>query len=201
VDDRLRGLVACAGGRAFLLGVGANGVDLLVTALGGSYMYCSCGLRAEVPGTLPVSGLVPGDLRAHGRDHASTFAFTALLSFFFMWASIHICDQASYIAQQYRLKSGGSASILERGLDFAAILSSLYVVAMYRFVDGTFVISGYTVWFPEFLKVAWWPRLFAFGAAVVIATWAVRSINAYRAGRVGKPYPRSCDDGSMFSFP
>ncbi|MBL8113716.1 MAG: hypothetical protein JNK60_12585 [Acidobacteria bacterium] len=185
-------LVAVPVAAHFLLGVGANGVDLLVTALiGGPHMYATFLRTVFEPkfrerhrflAWFPVV-FVPTAVIL-----ASTFAFTALLSFFFMWASIHICDQASYIAQQYRLKSGGSASILERALDFAAILSSLYVVAMYRFVDGTFVISGYTVWFPEFLKVAWWPRLFAFGAAVVISTWAVRSINAYRAGRVGRPY-------------
>src|SRR5205085_1541611 len=106
---------------------------------------------------------------------------------FFFWASIHICDQASYIAGLYRARTG-TPGPWDKLLDFSVALAALYVVAIYRFVDGTFVISSYPIYFPSILKQAWVPDAFAFGAAGLLAFWAVRSWNQWRAGTLGTPY-------------
>ena len=118
----------------------AGGVDLLITLLvGGPHMYATFlktvfepNFRQAPPGA---------DVRA-GRDHPASvvisgavFAFQALLTFFFTWASIHVCDQASYIAYLYREK-GGAAKPWQRGLDFSVIITSLYSYAMYRHVTA-----------------------------------------------------------------
>ncbi len=171
--------------------VGATGVDLLVTLMiGGPHMYATF-LRTVLEPRFrqrhPLLAWVPVVAVPTGVILLAVFAFDALLSFFFMWASIHICDQASYIAGRYRERSG-ERSWLDRPLDFLVAMSALYTVAIYRFVDGTFVISGHQIWFPPFLKMTWVPRAFAFGAAALIAAWAVRSFNQYRAGKVGAPY-------------
>jgi len=171
--------------------VGSTGVDLLVTAMiGGPHMYATflrTVLEPKFRERHPILAWAPVIGVPLAVVTLSIFAFDALLSIFFTWASIHICDQASFIASRYRARFG-EVTIFDRALDFLTAMSALYVVAIYRFVEGTFVISGHVIWFPPFLKDPLVPRLFALGAACVIATWAVRSWNQYRAGKLGAPF-------------
>jgi hypothetical protein len=171
--------------------VGATGIDLLVTLMiGGPHMYATF-LRTVMEPRFrrrhPFLAWFPVIAVPVGVVLASVYAFEGLLTFFFFWASIHICDQASYIAGLYRARGGGPGP-WDKLLDFAVALSALYVVAIYRFVDGTFLISDHAIYYPEVLKQAWVPRAFAFGVAALIAFWAVRSWNQWREGRLGAPY-------------
>jgi hypothetical protein len=171
--------------------VGATGIDLLVTLMiGGPHMYATF-LRTVMEPRFrrrhPFLAWFPIVAVPTGVVLASVYAFEWLLTFFFFWASIHICDQASYIAGLYRQRSGAPGR-WDKLLDFSVALSALYVVAIYRFVDGTFLISSHAIYFPESLKQAWVPRAFAFGVASLIAFWAVRSWNQWREKRLGGPY-------------
>ncbi|MEO6326975.1 MAG: hypothetical protein ABIT01_08105 [Thermoanaerobaculia bacterium] len=171
--------------------VGATGIDLLVTLMiGGPHMYATF-LRTVLEPRFrqkhPVLAWLPLVVVPTFVILGAVFAFDALLSFFFLWASLHICDQASFVASRYRARTG-EPTRFERLLDFSVALSALYVVAIYRFVDGSFVISDHVIWFPPFLKAMWFARLFAFGTAALIAYWAVRSWNQFRRGSLGGPY-------------
>jgi hypothetical protein len=171
--------------------VGATGVDLLVTLLiGGPHMYATF-LRTVFEPRFrrlhPALVWAPVFLVPVFVVSGAIFAFTALLTFFFTVASLHVCDQAAYIAYLYRGK-GGQAKPWERFLDFSVIAASLYAVAMFRHVDGTFVIGERTLWFPPFLKHAWFANGFAACAAALIAAWAVKTWNQWRRGELGGPY-------------
>jgi len=171
--------------------VGATGIDFLVTAMiGGPHMYATF-LRTVMEPRFrkrhPFLAWFPVVAVPTGVVLASVYAFEWLLTFFFFWASIHICDQASYIAGLYRARNG-SPGPFDKLLDFSVALAALYVVAIYRFVDGTFLISDHAIYFPAMLKQAWVPPAFAFGAAALIAFWAVRSWNQWREKRLGAPY-------------
>ncbi len=171
--------------------VGATGVDLLVTLLiGGPHMYATFLRTVFEPrfrSLHPALAWAPVFIVPLFVVSGAVFAFTGLLTFFFTVASLHVCDQAAYVAYLYREK-GGKARPWERLLDFAAIAGSLYAVAMYRHVAGTFVIGERILWFPPFLKHEWFANLFAFCAAALIAAWAVKTWNQFRRGELGLPY-------------
>ncbi|MFI5180174.1 MAG: hypothetical protein ACHQPI_02155 [Thermoanaerobaculia bacterium] len=171
--------------------VGATGVDLLVTLLiGGPHMYATFLRTVFEPrfrALHPALAWAPVFVVPVFVVSGAVFAFTALLTFFFTVASLHVCDQAAYIAYLYR-ERGGKARIWERFLDFAVIAGSLYAVAMYRHVAGTFVIGERTLWFPPVLRHAWFANGFAFCAAALIAAWAVKTWNQWRRGELGGPY-------------
>jgi hypothetical protein len=171
--------------------VGATGVDLLVTLLiGGPHMYATF-LRTVLEPRFrrlhPALVWTPVFLVPLLVVTGAIFAFTTLLSVFFVLASIHVCDQAAYIGYLYRVK-GGKARAWERYFDFVVIGASLYTVAMYRHVAGTFRIGETLLWFPPFLKHPWFANLFAVGAAGLIAAWAVKTWNQWRRGEVSPPY-------------
>lgn len=171
--------------------VGATGVDLLVTLMiGGPHMYATFlktvfepGFRRVHPAITWAPLVVIPTLVVSG----AAFAFPWLLTFFFTWASIHVCDQASYIASLYRQKTGAPAW-WERFFDFAVIMSALYSYAMYRHVEGSFTIGDHTLWFPPFLKHLWVAHAVAVVSAALIAAWVVRTWNQRREGKVGGPY-------------
>jgi hypothetical protein len=171
--------------------VGATGVDLLVTLLiGGPHMYATFLRTVFEPGFRrihPAIVWIPVFLVPVFVVTSAIFAFTALLTFFFTVASLHVCDQAAYIGYLYRDK-GGRAKPWERLLDFAVIAASLYAVAMYRHVAGTFVIGERTLWFPPFLRHQWFADAFAVCAAALVAAWAVKTWNQWRRGEVRWPY-------------
>jgi hypothetical protein len=169
----------------------AGGVDLLITLLvGGPHMYATFLKTVFEPNFRklhPALAFAPVVIIPTIVISGAIFAFQALLTFFFTWASIHVCDQASYIAYLYREK-GGSAKPWQRGLDVSVILFSLYSYAMYRHVAGTFQIGDTTLWFPAALKHAWFANSFAVVTAALVAAWVVYTLNQLRRREVGGPY-------------
>ncbi len=169
----------------------AGGVDLLITLLiGGPHMYATFLKTVFEPNFRkihPALTFAPVVIIPVIVISGALFAFQALLTFFFTWASIHVCDQASYIAYLYR-ERGGAAKPWQRGLDVSVILFSLYSYAMYRHVAGTFRIGDTTLWFPDFLRHAWFADSFALVTAGLIALWVVYTLNQLRRREVGGPY-------------
>lgn len=167
-------------------------VDLLVTILiGGPHMYATFLRTVADPGFrnrnpfltwFPVVA-IPLFVVTLGLTR-----FEWLLSLFFTLASLHICDQASYISQLYRERSGGTPTRFDRGLDFLVVAGSLYLFAIHRFVNGAFSIEGFSIFFPSQLKQAWVPPAFAAGVAALVALWLVRTLGQRKAGRLSGAY-------------
>ena len=163
-----------------------NAINMLVAFLiGGPHMYATH-LRStldpsfrERHRSIYIAALIiPGLVIYFGYYH-----FVFLLSFFFMWASIHVLHQIIYLVDCYNGRDGrGKQSsnvffgVKSGWIDYAVVLTALYPVAMYRFVHGTFKVGVNTLFFPEFLKfdAVWWMASAMFAAALtlyIMKTW------------------------------
>jgi hypothetical protein len=111
----------------------------------------------------------------------SVYAFPVLLTAFFFWASVHVTHQAQFISEAYRRKTQ-AVSRLDRVLDGAVILGSLYTMAMFKFVRGEFVIGSQPLLFPRFLRHEWVPYAFAAGFAALLTFYVGRTVAEIRAG-------------------
>ncbi len=111
----------------------------------------------------------------------SVYAFPVLLTAFFFWASIHVTHQAQFISEAYRRKTQ-PVSRMDRLLDGAVILGSLYTMAMFKFVRGEFVIGSQPLLFPRFLRHDWVSYAFAAGFAALLTFYAGRTIAEIRSG-------------------
>ena len=169
----------------------AGGMDILITLLiGGPHMYATFLKTVFEPGFRrlhPALTFAPLVVVPALVIFGAVFAFQWLLTFFFTWASIHVCDQASYIGWLYR-ERGGAAKPWQRFLDFSVIMSSLYSYAMYRHVNGTFKIGDVQLWFPPFLKTQLFADGFAVFTAALVAAWVVMTVNQLRRREVAPPY-------------
>ena len=86
------------------------------------------------------------------KKHHTTIV---LLTLFFFWASIHVLHQITFLIECYNRRSPRMPSLVERLIDYAVVLTSLYPIAVDRLVHGTFSISDQTLELPVFLRQDW----------------------------------------------
>jgi hypothetical protein len=165
-------------------------VDLIVTLLiGGPHMYATFtrtvadpNFRANHRRIIATSILIPIGVLALGLG-----AFPILLTLFFFWASVHVLHQIVFLVECYNRRTPRPLSLFERGVDYAVVLTSLYPLATYRLVHGTFNVSGVTLPFPDFLKHEWviWLAFAAF--ALSLALFIGKTIREISQGRAHWP--------------
>jgi hypothetical protein len=165
-------------------------VDLLVTLLiGGPHMYATFtrtiadpNFRANHRRIIATSILIPISVIALGFG-----AFPLLLTLFFFWASVHVLHQIVFLVECYNRRSPKPLSLFERGIDYAVVFTSLYPLAAYRLVHGTFNVSGITLPFPAFLKHDWviWAAFAAF--AISLALFLGKTAREISQGRAHWP--------------
>ena len=117
----------------------------------------------------------------------SLYSFLFLLTAFFFWASVHVTQQAQYISETYRRKAAARIHPIDRWLDGAVILGSLYTIAMYKFVEGRFTLGASALLFPDFLKHLWVARAFTVGFALFFLLYVARTVNEIRRGEASWP--------------
>jgi hypothetical protein len=166
-------------------------VGLSVTLLvGGPHMYSTYLRTALEPRFREKHGLlayfplvVIPSLVILGALHA----FVLLLTFFFFWASIHVTHQAQYISETYRRRAGARVQPLDRWLDGAVILGSLYTMAMYKFVENKFTLGDSALLFPRFLQRREFAVAFTVGFAAFFLYYVVRTLGEIRRGESSWP--------------
>ena len=73
------------------------------------------------------------------------------MTFFFIFASLHVLHQISYVANCYSNRSEFTPTGRERIFEYGAIFSCLYPFATIRMVEGTFMLDNTKLLIPEFL--------------------------------------------------
>ncbi|MFL5805112.1 MAG: hypothetical protein ACJ8CR_25635 [Roseiflexaceae bacterium] len=173
---------------------GATIVDLVVTLLiGGPHMYATFtrtiadpNFRANHRRIIATSILIPIAVIVLGFNLLGN-TFPILLTIFFFWASVHVLHQIVFLVECYNRRAPRKPTLFERGIDYAVVMTSLYPLAMYRLVHGTFDVSGITLPFPDFLKHDWviWAAGLAF--AVALALFLAKTVREVREGRAHWP--------------
>ncbi len=187
-------------GYRLMLGLGladatsATIVDLIVTLLiGGPHMYATFtrtvadpNFRANHRRIIATSILIPIAVLTLGLNLLGN-TFPILLTMFFFWASVHVLHQIVFLVECYNRRSPRPLSLIDRGIDYAVVFTSLYPLAVYRLVRGTFNISGITLPFPDFLKHDWviWAAAAAF--AVSLALFLAKTVREISQGRAHWP--------------
>lgn len=179
-------------------------VDLAVAAtIGGPHLFATYTLTFMEPnfrrryprytaGALLLPLLVVGAALAH---------LDLLVTAFFFLAALHVIHQAGYVADSYRAKLPEPPALqrLARGIDYGLLLSSLFVLATFRFtgarlrIFGTdlgehpFATGGRRLLFPAFLQTELlaWALLLAF--LTCAALFAAKSVHEAAQGRLNLP--------------
>lgn len=110
------------------------------------------------------------------------FATPLFLTVFFTWASLHVLQQITYIANCYSNRQDVGPTRLERWTEYGLIFSCLYPFATVRMVEGTFTLDNTQLLVPESILG---PGLIAaaFGVfGVFLVGWIVLTVRRYLRG-------------------
>src|SRR3954468_20767788 len=134
------------------LGVSQTAVNLIVAGLiGGPHLYS----------TFTYTFMEPNYRRRHRRFLAAslalpvivtTMAFVSiqiLLTVFFMWASVHVLHQITYINDCYVAKGPLARPLRERVVDYGVVFLCLYPIATPQILKGSFQLGGTQLYVPD----------------------------------------------------
>jgi hypothetical protein len=171
------------------LGVSQTAVNLLVAGLiGGPHLYS----------TFTYTFMEPSYRRRHRRFLAASLALPVivttmafvnlqiLLTVFFMWASIHVLHQITYINDCYVAKGTLRRPRRERVVDYGVVFLCLYPMATPQILDGSFQLGGTQLYVPQWASHGIAADAQTFGVAALFATffvlWVAKSIRDLRRG-------------------
>jgi hypothetical protein len=110
------------------------------------------------------------------------FATPLFLTVFFTWASLHVLQQITYIANCYSNRQDAAPTPLERWTEYGLIFSCLYPFATVRMVQGNFMLDNTRLLVPEAILG---PGLIyaAFGVfGAFLVGWIALTARRYRRG-------------------
>jgi hypothetical protein len=177
-----------------LLGVSQTAVNLLVAGLiGGPHLYS----------TFTYTFMEAGYRRRHRRFLAASLAlpvFVTVLSFvnlqvlltvFFLWASIHVLHQITYINDCYVAKGPVARPARERLVDYGVVFLCLYPMATPQILAGSFQLGGTALYVPAWATQGLAADAQIYGIAALFAVffglWVAKCVRDWRDGRLLVP--------------
>lgn len=176
------------------LGISQTAVNLVVAGLiGGPHLYS----------TFTYTFMEPSYRRRHRRFLAASLAlpvFVTVLAFvnlqilltvFFLWASIHVLHQITYINDCYTAKGPVARPAREKLVDYGVVFLCLYPIATPQILEGSFQLGGTPLYVPEWATHGLVADVQVYGVATLFAVffvlWVAKSVRDLRAGRLLVP--------------
>jgi hypothetical protein len=173
------------------LGISQTAVNLVVAGLiGGPHLYS----------TFTYTFMEPNYRRRHRRFLAASLALPVivtvmafvnlqvLLTVFFMWASVHVLHQITYINDCYVAKGPAPRPAKERVIDYGVVFLCLYPVATPQILDGSFQLGGTPLYVPDWATHGFVADAQIFAVSALFGTffvlWLGKTIRDYRNGTV-----------------
>jgi hypothetical protein len=176
------------------LGISQTAVNLVVAGLiGGPHLYT----------TFTYTFMEPSYRRRHRRFLAASLAlpvFVTVLSFadlqvlltiFFLWASIHVLHQITYINDCYAAKGPVARPAREKLVDYGVVFLCLYPMATPQILAGSFQLGGTPLYVPDWATrgVVADVQVYAIAAlfALFLGLWIAKCVRDWREGRLLVP--------------
>jgi hypothetical protein len=119
--------------------------------------------------------------------YLGVYYYTALITFFFTWASIHVLHQIIYLTDCYRKRSALNETALSRLLDYAVVLTGLYPIGLYKMSLRQFLVGGVVLPYPEFLRAFNLPVIAGIVFFTALVAWIAKTVAEFREGRGNVP--------------
>jgi len=175
---------------AMWLGISSAAINLGVTALvGGPHVFATFtatfankDFRKRNPWLIASSLLIPAAV-----VWLTIHDFQALMSVFIVAASLHVLHQCAYLTDCYRMKAGLPERPWARLVDYGVLFSSIYPIALYKIVHGTFRLGDVAIVIPpivmrmETVYLEW--AIFA----IFLVAWIYKTLLEHRERALNGP--------------
>ncbi|HTR19882.1 MAG TPA: hypothetical protein VMH88_03435 [Gemmatimonadales bacterium] len=112
---------------------------------------------------------------------------TALVTVFFLWASVHVIHQAAFVADAYRMKDPRGWTWTARVIDTGLLFTSMYPIATRKLIHADFHTGGRTLLLPGFLRVDFLPPLVWVAFLAFLLAFLGKTAWEIRHGRLHGP--------------
>jgi hypothetical protein len=175
---------------AVWLGVSSAAINIGVTALvGGPHVFgtftatfADRNFRKKNPFLIASSLLIP-----LGVVWLTIHDFQALMSVFIVAASLHVLHQCAYLTDCYRTKAGIQERPWARFVDYGVLFSSIYPIALYKIVHGTFYLGEVAIVIPSIFMRMETVYLEWVIFAVFLVAWLYKTFLEQREGSLNGP--------------
>jgi hypothetical protein len=147
-----------------------------------SYTFLDNNFRAKHGAYARLALVIPPIVVYLGVTH-----YTALITFFFTWASLHVLHQIIYLTDCYRTRAGWVDQKWSRLVDYGLILTGLYPIGIYKMSLEQFKVGGVVLPYPAFLKPLPMAALAGAVFAAFLIAWIVKTAAEFREGRGNVP--------------
>jgi hypothetical protein len=147
-----------------------------------SYTFLDNNFRAKHGLYAKLALLIPPIVVYLGVTH-----YTALITFFFTWASLHVLHQIIYLTDCYRTRAGWVDQKWSRLVDYGLILTGLYPIGIYKMSLEQFKVGGVVLPYPPFLKPLPMAALAGAVFAAFLIAWIVKTAAEFRERRGNVP--------------
>ena len=162
---------------------------VVATLVGGPHLFSTVTFtvldsrfRRRHPKYLAAALLLPPFVLYLGLTH-----YTALITFFFTWASLHVLHQVLYLTDCYRSRAAHPEPAWSRAIDYSLILSGLYPIGLFKIAQGHFGVGGVMLPYPDFLRPLDLPLVAAVVFGVSLIAWVVKTTVEIRRDTVSMP--------------
>jgi len=119
--------------------------------------------------------------------YLGVYYYTALITFFFTWASIHVLHQIIYLTDCYRARSLYADENWSRLVDYGLVMTGLYPIGLYKMSLRLFHVGGVILPYPDFLRPFHLPVLAGAVFAFFLVAWIWKTVAEFRDGRGSVP--------------
>jgi hypothetical protein len=175
---------------AVWLGVTSDVINLGVTAVvGGPHVFATFtatfanrSFRARHPLLIVSSLLIPA-----GVVWLTIHRFQTLMSLFIVAASLHVLHQCAYLTDCYRTKAAARERPWARLVDYGVLFSSIYPIALYKIVNGSFYLGDVPIVIPSFLMGMRTAYVEWMVFAGFLVAWVYKTMLEHREGSLNIP--------------
>ena len=147
-----------------------------------TYTFLDGRFRAKHPWYMVSSLVLPVIVICLG-----VYNYTALITFFFTWASIHVLHQVIYLTDCYRQRGGLREPSWSRYVDYGLILTGLYPIGIYKLSLRQFYVGGVVLPYPAWLRALPLPQMAGVVFTVFLVAWIGKTAVEFQEGRASVP--------------
>ncbi len=119
--------------------------------------------------------------------YLGVYHYTALITFFFTWASLHVLHQVIYLTDCYRTRGTSVEAWWARYVDYGLILTGLYPLGLYKLSLRQFYVGGVVLPYPDAVRALHLPIVAGVVFGVFLVAWVVKTTAEFREGRANVP--------------
>jgi hypothetical protein len=142
-----------------------------------TYTFLDGRFRSRHKGYLAMAFILPAIV-----IYLGVYYYTALITFFFTWASIHVLHQVIYLTDCYRARSAFAEEKEKwsRLIDYGVVMTALYPIGMYKMSLRLFQVGGVVLPYPDFVRPFHLPEIAGVVFAICLVAWVYKTIGEFR---------------------